>query len=156
MLLSIKRDNYWMEKALQLATNAAAAQEVPVGAVLVLDDQVIGEGSNCPISSQDPTAHAEILALRSAAKYLANYRLLNSTLYVTLEPCLMCAGAIIHARIHRLVYGAADSKTGVVTTQLQILNHTFLNHRVNITQGVLADRCGHVLSEFFKKKRSKN
>lgn len=148
-----KEDSAWMQQALQLAKNAADHQEVPVGALVIFDNQVIGQGSNSPISQQDPTAHAEIIALRSAAQSLGNYRLVNTTLYVTLEPCLMCAGAMIHARIKRLVYGACDSRTGVADTQLQVFTQAFLNHRVQVTGGILAEDCGHLLRDFFRRRR---
>jgi tRNA(adenine34) deaminase len=146
-------DIAWMEQAIQLAKTAANHNEVPVGAIVVLDNQIIGEGKNSPISHQDPTAHAEILALREAAKSIGNYRLINATLYVTLEPCLMCAGAMVHARIKRLVYGALDSRSGVISTQLQILDQSFLNHRIEITSGVLNETCAHLLRDFFRQRR---
>lgn len=147
------RDQYWMQYALNLAAQAGQANEVPVGAVLVLDDQVIGEGCNASISQCDPTAHAEIMALRAGATKLGNYRLLNTTLYVTLEPCMMCAGAMVHARIGRLVFGAADYKTGVVTSQEQVLVRPFLNHQVTYQGGLMALECGDILSKFFKSRR---
>ncbi|RDI44821.1 tRNA adenosine(34) deaminase TadA [Aquicella lusitana] len=148
-----ERDNFWMQRAIQLAETAALQGEVPVGAVLVLNDEVIGEGYNCPISHADPTAHAEIVALRSGAKKLQNYRLPNATLYVTLEPCLMCAGAVVHARIKRLVYGAADPKAGAIVSMATVLNEPFLNHRVQHEGGLLAETCGHLLSQFFQARR---
>ena len=147
-------DEKWMRHALQLARRAEALGEVPVGAVVVLDGNVIGEGWNLPISTHDCTAHAEIMALRNAGKHLNNYRLPNATLYVTIEPCLMCAGAIIHSRVSRLVYGAAESKAGVVQSQLQVLEQPFLNHSVNVSGGVLARECGERLSSFFKARRA--
>lgn len=146
-------DEYWMQHALNLAANAARQGEVPVGALLVLNGEIVGEGFNQPISRHDPSAHAEILAIRQAAEKCQNYRLVNTTLYVTLEPCLMCAGAMVHARIQRLVYGASDLKSGVATSQLQALTQPFLNHRVDVFGGVLADRCGLLLTEFFRAKR---
>ncbi len=147
------RDEYWMQQALQLANVAAAAGEVPVGAVLVLDDAMIAGGYNCPISARDPTAHAEMIALRKGAEKIGNYRLVNATLYVTLEPCLMCAGAMVHARIKRLIYGAADPKTGVIQSRESVFDKPFLNHRVDYAQGLLAEQCGRVLSQFFQERR---
>lgn len=146
-------DQYWMRQALAQAEKAKQAGEVPVGAVLVLNHEMIAEGYNCPITSHDPSAHAEIVTLRKAAKIVENYRLINTTLYVTLEPCIMCAGAIVHARIKRLVYGAADPKAGAVISKSQSLDHGFLNHRVEYEGGVMADCCGKVLSEFFRERR---
>lgn len=146
-------DLFWMQHALELAQRAESEGEVPVGAVLVLDDQVVGEGWNRPISDNDPTAHAEIMALRSAAKKLNNYRLLETTLYVTLEPCIMCSGAIIHSRVKRVVYGALDPKAGAAQSAFTILGTDKLNHQVNVDGGVLAKECGEILTTFFKKKR---
>ncbi|MHA0855017.1 tRNA adenosine(34) deaminase TadA, partial [Serratia nematodiphila] len=123
-------DEYWMRQALQLALRAQEEGEVPVGALLVLDNQVIGEGWNRPIGRHDPTAHAEIMALRQGGAVLQNYRLLNATLYVTLEPCVMCAGAMVHSRIRRLVYGAADEKTGAAGSLVHILRHPGMKHQV--------------------------
>lgn len=146
-------DQHWMQHALRLAERARQQNEVPVGAVLVLDNEIVSEGCNSPIQQADPCAHAELIALRDYANKIQNYRLLNTTLYVTLEPCLMCAGAMVHARIKRLVYGAPDPKTGVIDSRLQILDQTFLNHRVAHTGGVMAAECGKVLSDFFKARR---
>lgn len=146
-------DEYWMRQALRLALRAQEEGEVPVGALLVLDNQVIGEGWNRPIGRHDPTAHAEIMALRQGGVVLQNYRLLNATLYVTLEPCVMCAGAMIHSRIGRLVYGAADMKTGAAGSLLDILRHPGMNHQLAITAGVLADDCAGMLSAFFRQRR---
>ncbi|GAA3593825.1 MAG: tRNA adenosine(34) deaminase TadA [Gibbsiella quercinecans] len=146
-------DEYWMRQALRLALRAQEEGEVPVGALLVLDNQVIGEGWNRPIGRHDPTAHAEIMALRQGGAVLQNYRLLNATLYVTLEPCVMCAGAMIHSRIGRLVYGAADMKTGAAGSLLDILRHPGMNHQLTITAGVLADDCAGMLSAFFRQRR---
>ncbi len=151
--MSNPRDEFWMRHALTLAEKAAYAGEVPVGAVLVYQDQLIAEGYNQPISQCDPTAHAEVVALREGAAKLGNYRLPDCTLYVTLEPCVMCAGAIVHARIQRLVYGAKDPRTGIVSTQLNLLDQSFLNHRVLHEGGVLSEPCGAILSAFFKAKR---
>ena len=147
------RDEHWMRHALQLAEHAASKQEVPVGAVLVLNNEVIGEGYNSPITHNDPCAHAEIIALRNGAKTLNNYRLIDTTLYVTLEPCLMCAGAMVHARIKRLIFGANDPKAGVIESVAQMLDFPFLNHRVNYSGGLLAEQCGGVLSKFFRERR---
>ncbi|WP_261466834.1 tRNA adenosine(34) deaminase TadA [Serratia fonticola] len=146
-------DEYWMRQALSLAQRAQEEGEVPVGALLVLDNQVIGEGWNRPIGRHDPTAHAEIMALRQGGAILQNYRLLNATLYVTLEPCVMCAGAMVHSRIRRLVYGAADEKTGAVGSLVDILRHPGMNHQVEIVSGVLAEECAATLSNFFRMRR---
>jgi tRNA(adenine34) deaminase len=146
-------DEYWMRQALQLALRAQEEGEVPVGALLVLDNQVIGEGWNRPIGRHDPTAHAEIMALRQGGSVLQNYRLLNATLYVTLEPCVMCAGAMVHSRIRRLVYGAPDVKTGAAGSLVDILRHPGMNHQVEILSGVLAEECAATLSNFFRMRR---
>lgn len=148
-----KTDEHWMEMALKLAKLARDKGEVPVGAVLIKDDQLIAQGHNCPISSQDPTAHAEIIALRTAAKVLNNYRLLDTTLYVTLEPCAMCVGAMIHARIKRVVFGAEDSKTGALISKYQLGSDRKLNHTLEITSHILRDRCSEILKNFFIEKR---
>lgn len=142
-----------MRRALDLARHAEAVAEVPVGALVVLDDEVIGEGWNQPIVSCDPTAHAEIVALRAAAAQIKNYRLPGATLYVTLEPCVMCAGAIVHARIMRVVYGAADPKAGAAGSVFNLLESSLLNHRTQIAGGVLAEECGQGLKAFFQTKR---
>lgn len=147
------QDEYWMQKALALANRAAQSNEVPVGAVLVLGDKLIGEGFNQPIQSHDPCAHAEILALRQGAETLQNYRLINTTLYVTLEPCPMCAGAMIHARIHRLVFAAKDPRSGAAGSIMNLLQDPHLNHRVLIEQGILAEPAGHLLRNFFRERR---
>lgn len=146
-------DSHWMERALALAERAAAEGEVPVGAVVVRDGEVIGEGWNRPVSDKDPTAHAEIIALRQAAQRLGNYRLTGASLYVTLEPCLMCAGALVHARITRLVFGANDPKRGAVDSTCHALETPGLNHRIEVTGGVLARRCGERLQAFFRERR---
>jgi tRNA(adenine34) deaminase len=146
-------DDDWMKRALALAALGERQDEVPVGAVLVLDDAVIGEGWNQPISRHDPTAHAEVMALRAAGERQGNYRLTGSTLYVTLEPCLMCVGAIVHARVERLVYGAADPKVGAVASQGSSLELPGLNHRVEVTGGVMAEQCSEVLKQFFRARR---
>ena len=142
-----------MHEALVLAEHAMTKEEVPVGAVLLLEDKIIGKGWNQPISNNDPSAHAEIVALRSAAKTINNYRLLNSTLYVTLEPCLMCVGAILHARIKRLVFGAYDPKTGAACSVFNILTDTRHNHVVEVQGGVLEEESSELLQKFFKQRR---
>lgn len=147
-------DIFWMQHALELAHRAEGEGEVPVGAVIIHNEQIIGEGYNRPIVDSDPTAHAEVVALRSAANKINNYRLLETTLYVTLEPCIMCSGAIIHARVKRVVYGATDPKAGAVKSVFNILGTDCLNHRVNVEDGVLAKECGQILSHFFRKKRN--
>lgn len=150
----IKDDEFYLRHALALAKKAAQMDEVPVGAVLVCDDEIIGEGWNQPICSHDPTAHAEIIALRAGAEKIKNYRVVKSTLYVTLEPCVMCVGAIIHARVQRVVYGAADPKTGAVTSVFQLGDAVKFNHRPQYTGGLLADECGELLRTFFQARRS--
>lgn len=152
-LMDNATDTQWMEHALALAERAAAEDEVPVGAVVVLDGEIIGEGWNRPISTNDPTAHAEIVALRDAAQRVGNYRLTGATLYVTLEPCLMCTGAMIHARVARLVFGASDPKRGAVDSTCHALEMQGLNHRVQAQGGVLAERCGTRLRDFFRVRR---
>jgi len=147
-------DELWMQEALREAMRAQALGEVPVGAVVVFDGRVIGRGCNRPISAHDPTAHAEILALREAGQTIGNYRLTDCDLYVTVEPCAMCSGAITHARIRRLVYGADDSKAGAVHSMLQVLNHPKLNHQVEVVSGVLAARCMDLLQNFFRERRA--
>ncbi|WP_037042338.1 tRNA adenosine(34) deaminase TadA [Pseudomonas sp. BAY1663] len=149
------QDERFMREALALAAQGAVLGEVPVGAVLVQDGQVIGRGYNCPISRHDPSAHAEMVAIREAALSVENYRLPGSTLYVTLEPCSMCAGLIVHSRIRRVVYGATEPKAGVVVSRGQFFAQEFLNHRVLVEGGVLAQECGAVLSEFFRLRRQK-
>lgn len=146
-------DDFWMRHALKLAQRAWDEGEVPVGAVLVQGDRVIGEGWNRPIGHHDPTAHAEIMALRQGGKVLENYRLVDTTLYVTLEPCVMCAGAIVHSRIGRLVFGARDEKTGAAGSLLDVLGHPGMNHQVKITEGILAQQCAGMLSDFFRMRR---
>ena len=143
-----------MRLALEQADQAAARGEVPVGAVLVRDGKVIGAGYNCPISHTDPTAHAEIQALRDAAARVGNYRLPGGTLYVTIEPCTMCLGALIHARVTRLVYGAAEPKAGVVQSQARLAESPWFNWRLEVTGGVLAGECGERMSEFFRQRRA--
>ncbi|MDE8557145.1 tRNA adenosine(34) deaminase TadA [Pantoea agglomerans] len=148
-----QQDEYWMRHALSLARRAWEQGEVPVGAVLVQNDRVIGEGWNRPIGQHDPTAHAEIMALRQGGKILKNYRLLDTTLYVTLEPCVMCAGAMVHSRISRLVYGAHDIKSGAAGSLLDVLGHPGMNHQVELHSGVLAEECAAMLSDFFRMRR---
>jgi len=142
-----------MARALELARTAQDAGEVPVGAVIVKAGAIIAEGWNRPISTSDPTAHAEIIALRAAAQYLDNYRLLDTTLYVTLEPCAMCASAMVHARVRRVVFGATDPRAGAVGSVFNIVQHAALNHRVESTAGVLAEECGTLLRNFFVSRR---
>lgn len=146
-------DEGFMREALALAEQGAALGEVPVGAVLVLDGEVIGRGFNCPISRHDPSAHAEMVAIRDAALRLQNYRLPGSTLYVTLEPCSMCAGLIVHSRIQRVVYGTTEPKAGVAVSRGQFFDQAFLNHRVLVEGGLLAEQCSEMLSQFFRQRR---
>lgn len=147
-------DEHWMQKALQLADRGADQGEVPVGAVVVLDGSIIGRGWNQPISSCDPTAHAEIMALRDAASQMNNYRLPEAELFVTLEPCSMCAGAIVHSRIKRLIYATTEPKAGVVESQQQFFSQPFLNHQLEIVPAVLADVAREQLQTFFKLRRA--
>ncbi|MBI5861111.1 MAG: tRNA adenosine(34) deaminase TadA [Rhodocyclales bacterium] len=146
-------DESWMTEALALAREAGAAGEVPVGAVVVLDGEIIGRGSNQPIGRHDPTAHAEIMALRDAAARVGNYRLPGASLVVTLEPCAMCAGAIMHARIARVVFGARDPKTGVAGSVLDLFSEARLNHHAEVVGDVCARECGQLLSSFFAARR---
>jgi tRNA(adenine34) deaminase len=148
-----EQDINFMQIALTLAEQAIKNNEVPVGAVVVKDGIVIGRGSNATIGEHDPTAHAEIMALREAAKHLGNYRLVDCTLYVTLEPCAMCAGAIQHARIARLIYGASDPKTGACGSVINLMTEPKLNHHTEVKSGVLAEECGGILTTFFKQRR---
>ncbi len=144
-----------MRHALALANKAAELGEVPVGAVLVKDEQVLAEGWNQPISQNDPTAHAEIVAIRQAARKLGNYRLPGSTLYVTIEPCTMCAGAVVHARISRVVFGASEPRAGAAGSVVNLLQNGQFNHQTEITSGVLSEQCGQVLKDFFAARRTK-
>jgi len=146
-------DELWMEEALRCAQRALAAGEVPVGAVVVLASRIIGRGWNRNLTDSDPSAHAEIVALREAGLAVGNHRLEGSQLFVTMEPCAMCAGALIHARIQRLVYGADDPKAGAVRSVLTVLNHPRLNHHMEVTAGVLAGRCAEIVQTFFRAKR---
>ena len=143
-----------MEEALRCAQRALQSNEIPVGAVVVLENKIIGRGWNRNLTDSDPTAHAEIAALREAAARIGNHRLLNCELFSTIEPCAMCAGAMIHARIKRLVYGADDPKAGAVHSVLQVLNHPRLNHQIEVRSGVLGNRCAELLQEFFRLRRS--
>ena len=146
-------DESYMRRALELARQAQRAGEVPVGAVLVHDDAIIAEGWNQPIRAHDPSAHAEMITLRAAGQALASYRLLDTTLYVTLEPCPMCAGAMVHARVRRLVFGAPDPRAGAAGSVFNVVQHPALNHRIEFTSGVLAEECGSLLREFFLARR---
>jgi len=143
----------WMREALQLADQAKKLGEVPVGALLVLDGEIIGRGYNQPIVSSDPTAHAEIVALRDAATKTGNYRLPGSTLVVTVEPCTMCAGALIHARVQQLVFGAREPRAGAVRSSAAVLDNPTLNHRVEVIEGVMAAECSDLMTDFFSARR---
>jgi tRNA(adenine34) deaminase len=154
MIPAAASDLVWMRHALNLAATAARQQEVPVGAVLVAEDNsILAESANCPIGACDPTAHAEIVALRQGARLSNNYRLINSTLYVTLEPCLMCVGAIVHARVKRVIFGAFDPKAGAVTSVFQLGLCNSLNHKVIYEGGLLAEQSGQLLTGFFRARR---
>ena len=146
-------DEFWMRKAITLAKQAETEGEVPVGALIVKENELLGQGWNRPISSHDPSAHAEIVAIREAAARTGNYRLPGTTLYVTLEPCVMCAGAIIHARISRLVFGAYDQKAGAAGSVIDIFTNTQLNHHAEITCGILEQECADLLKQFFLSRR---
>lgn len=148
-------DPHWMQLALQLAARAEAEGEVPVGAVIVKDNQLIAEGWNHPIQSHDPSAHAEMMAMRAAGQILHNYRLIDTTLYVTLEPCSMCVGAMVHARIKRLVFGAYDAKTGAAGSALALIQSAVHNHSIEVTGGVMEDQCRLSLQSFFRNRRQK-
>lgn len=146
-------DERFMRRAIELAREAEQAGEVPVGAVVVRDGEILAEGFNRPISTHDPTAHAEMVALRAAAARIDNYRLTGTTLYVTLEPCAMCAGAMVHARVQRLVYAATDPRAGASGSVFNVVQNPALNHRLEVTPGVLADECGQLLRAFFVARR---
>ena len=146
-------DRQFMQQALSQAKLAAAAGEVPVGAVLVRDGQIISTGFNRPITNSDPSAHAEMMALRAAAQSESNYRLPGTTLYVTLEPCTMCAGAMLHARVERVVYGANDPKTGAAGSVLNVFSEKQINHQTQVEGGIMGEECGQVLRDFFKERR---
>lgn len=151
----MQNDQDYIRLAMEQARYAGALDEVPVGAVVVLNGEIVGKGFNQPISRRDPTAHAEIVALRDAASRLGNYRLPGCELFVTLEPCMMCSGAIMHARLSRVVFGASDPKTGVAGSVLDVFAEPRLNHHATVTGGVLADECGAMLSSFFAARRSR-
>ncbi|KPY37629.1 tRNA-specific adenosine deaminase [Pseudomonas syringae pv. primulae] len=153
-IIDRSNDQYFMREALALAAQGALLGEVPVGAVVVQNGEIIGRGYNCPISGSDPSAHAEMVAIREAANAVDNYRLPGSTLYVTLEPCSMCAGLIVHSRVARVVYGALEPKAGIVQSQGQFFTQGFLNHRVLFEGGVLGEECSVMLSEFFRLRRA--
>lgn len=146
-------DELWMEEALRASRRALDAGEVPVGAVVVHQGKVVGRGFNRNLLDSDPTAHAEVVALREAGAAIGNHRLSDCELFATIEPCAMCAGAMVHARIRRLVYGADDPKAGAVGSALHVLNHPGLNHRIEVRSGVLAGRCAEILQEFFRSRR---
>jgi tRNA(adenine34) deaminase len=153
---SQEQDIRFMREALALARQAEAAGEVPVGAVVVRDGEIVGRGYNAPISRHDPSAHAEIAALRDAARHVGNYRLTGCDLYVTLEPCVMCVGAMFHARIARVIYGARDPKTGAAGSVFNLFTETRLNHHARIEGGVLSEECGKLLSDFFALRRAQH
>lgn len=146
-------DELWMEEALREAQRAGSAGEVPVGAVVICEGRIVGRGGNRNLADNDPTAHAEIVALRHAAREMGNHRLLDCEIFSTIEPCAMCAGAVIHARLRRLIYGADDPKAGAVRSVLQVLNHPHLNHQMQVASGVLAARCADLMQAFFAEKR---
>ena len=146
-------DEEFMRAALDLASQAESAGEVPVGAIVVIDGQIVGRGFNSPVSRQDPTAHAEVLAIRMAARAVGNYRLLGSTLYATLEPCPMCAGAMVHARVERLVFGARDLRFGAIRSKFRLADSDLLNHRLQVVEGPCAAECVEQLQRFFATKR---
>jgi tRNA(adenine34) deaminase len=152
---NLRPDEFWMEEALREGIRAQAAGEVPIGAVVVHEGRILGRGSNRPISSNDPTAHAEIIAMREAGQALGNYRLADCDLFVTMEPCAMCAGAMVHARIRRLIYGATDPKAGAVESVMRVLDNAALNHRIEVKKGVLAGRCMELVQAFFRDKRAR-
>ncbi|MDC1426009.1 tRNA adenosine(34) deaminase TadA [Gammaproteobacteria bacterium] len=153
--VSIAQDTAWMRLAIEQAHQAESLGEVPVGAVLVIDGALIAAAFNAPISGCDPSAHAEIAVLRKAAELRKNYRLPLSTLYVTIEPCTMCMGAMIHSRVQRVVFGAREPRAGAVVSQLQLAGQPFYNHQIEVTEGVLADECGALVSTFFRAKRKR-
>jgi len=146
-------DRQYMQQAIEQAMLAASAGEVPVGAVLVRDGKVISKGFNQPISNSDPSAHAEMLALRGAAQSESNYRLPGTTLYVTLEPCTICAGAMLHARVDRVVFGASDPKTGAAGSVLNVFSEKQINHQTQVEGGIMSEECGQILRQFFKERR---
>lgn len=150
---TLSSDELWMQEALRLAQRALEADEVPVGAVVVHEGRIIGRGFNRNIAESDPTAHAEVIAMREAGASIGNHRLGACELFATIEPCAMCAGAMAHARIRRLVYGAEDPKAGAVHSVMHVLNHPRLNHKIEVRGGVLAGRCAEILQEFFRRRR---
>lgn len=150
---SPEQNELWMQEALRSAQRALDLGEVPVGAVVIFEGKIVGRGLNRNLADSDPTAHAEIVALREAGSALGNHRLTNCDLFVTIEPCAMCAGAMVHARIRRLIYGAEDPKAGAVHSAMHVLNHPALNHKVEVRRGVLAGQCAEVLQEFFRSRR---
>jgi tRNA(adenine34) deaminase len=150
---TLQMDELWMGEALRAAQSALDEGEVPVGAVVIYQGKIVGRGFNRNLSDSDPTAHAEVVALREAGAAIRNHRLNDCELFVTIEPCAMCTGAMVHARIRRLVYGADDPKAGAVRSALHVLNHPALNHRMEIRDGVLAGRCAEILQEFFRSRR---
>ena len=151
--LASELDQQFMRQAIKLARSAEQLGEVPVGAIVVSDGIIVGQGHNAPISAKDPTAHAEIVAMRDAAAAIGNYRLLNTTLYVTMEPCPMCAGAMVHARVGRLVFGCEDLRAGAAGTVFDLVRSETLNHRLTVEPGVLADECRELLQSFFRRRR---
>ena len=148
----VNNDEVFMLRALELAQQARDRQEVPVGAVIVINDEIVGEGFNQPIAGHDASAHAEIVAIRAAGQRMGNYRLVDATLYVTIEPCMMCVGAMLHSRIKKLVIGAREPKAGAVISH-ELLNKNWQNHTIEVVEGILADQCGRLMSSFFKSKR---
>lgn len=152
-MIDRSQDLLFMREAIELAKQGASVGEVPVGAVLVHQGEIVGRGFNQPISQHDPSAHAEVVAIRAAAEKLHNYRLVDTTLYVTLEPCSMCAGLLVHARINRLVFGASEPRAGVIISQEQFFDKPFLNHQLLIEGGLLAEECAALLKDFFRVRR---
>ena len=153
--MTIKDDAFWMMKAIALAKQAGEQDEVPIGAVIVKNEEIIGQGFNQPISTHDPSAHAEIVALRHAGQRERNYRIVNATMYVTVEPCTMCLGALMHARITKVVFGATEPKAGVFTSNLQLIESDIYNHKIDWVGGVLQEECAELMQMFFKYKRNK-
>ncbi len=152
-MVDMGMDMFWMERALIQAKRAASIGEVPVGGLLVHNNRLIASGHNQSIQDHDPSAHAEVVILRKAGQVIENYRFVDMTLYVTLEPCIMCTGVLIHARIKRLVFGATDPKAGAICSICKLLEHPKLNHQIEVTPGILSDACGCLLSDFFKSRR---
>ena len=153
MTIIMGKSDFFMNEAIEQAKKAIDLKEVPVGAIVVKNNKIIGRGFNCQICHNDPSAHAEVIALRDAAKNIGNYRLTGTTLYVTIEPCAMCAGALVHARITNLIFGARDIKAGAVVSTAQLLENPAMNHRVSWEEGVMLDACGQLLRNFFKERR---